>query len=35
VRSGSGEQSALSTLVLAQMLPKMIGPSALGLGTGH
>ncbi|WPB77059.1 SPFH domain-containing protein [Archangium violaceum] len=35
VRSGGGEQSALSTLVLAQMLPKMIGPSTLGLNNGH
>ena len=35
VRSGGGEQSALSTLVLAQMLPKLIGSNALGLGNGH
>ncbi|WP_395841383.1 hypothetical protein [Archangium violaceum] len=35
VRSGGGEQSALSTLVLAQMLPKLITPSPSPPGNGH
>jgi regulator of protease activity HflC (stomatin/prohibitin superfamily) len=32
VRSGGGEQSALSTLVLAQLLPRMLGTSLPGQG---
>ncbi|HSP80003.1 MAG TPA: hypothetical protein VLQ93_15850, partial [Myxococcaceae bacterium] len=35
VRSGGGEQSALSTLVLAQMLPRMLGPRLAGQAQGH
>lgn len=35
VRSGGGEQSALSTLVLAQMLPRMLGPRLAGQAQGR